>query len=183
MVQWENEGNQGNQMKVWSLRPEKRGRPKGATNAMRVWHHTCAKLLARGLSDVEVARLLNKSPPTIRNFRISPAAQNLIAEMAKEQDAVLMNEVDYRLDLIRRAGTMAIERIVEKLEADEIDNDRTLLAIAADSSDRSGLGRASTQVNFNADVGTLLDKARERRVKVLQARIEGNVVKLIRSRI
>jgi hypothetical protein len=84
--------------------------------------------------------------------------------------------MEYRIALRRKAGTMAMEKLVELLEADEIESEKSLLAIAADSDDRTGLGRQETKVNLNMDLGARLDRAIERRNKLVEDRT--NVVEL-----
>ncbi len=56
--------------------------------------------------------------------------------------------------------------------------ERTLLSIAADSDDRTGLGKQETRVNLNVGIGAKLDRARQARDKVIEER--SNVVKLVR---
>jgi hypothetical protein len=170
-------------MEILSIEPLPEGAAvRSRVHSMKVAHATMAALCARGLTDADVARLTNRSPPTIRNFRLSPAGAELIAQLAEGCDEEILSEVDYRLSLRRRAGTIAAERMVDKLEDPTEDIPiRTLLAIAADVDDRTGLGKQSMQVNLNIDVKSRLNAARERRVKVIEARAEGRLLEYVRG--
>lgn len=130
--------------------------------SIRANHHRTASLIARGLTDVEVGRLTNRSAPTIRNFRLNPANANLIAELAEAIDGEVLSEVDYRAQLIRYASTLAAETLADRLEAGLVESDRTLLAIMDSGNDRTGLGKMETKLNIHHSIGAQLDKAAKR---------------------
>ncbi len=166
-------------MKIRSLTEAdvpKRGRPKGAMAKIRAHHHLVAQLYAKGLKPTEIAPIVNRTSATVRNWLDSPASQELVAQYSAGEHERITSEMEYRIALRRKAGTMAMEKLVEQLEADEIDAPRTLLAIAADSDDRTGLGRQETKVNLNMDLGARLDRAIERREKLIEGR--ANVIEL-----
>lgn len=164
---------------------ERRGRKLGSVATIRAWHHRIARALARGMTDAQVAQLVDRTAPTIRNFRLNPANAELIAQYQADYDDEVESELDYRARLMRVAGTMALERLVEKLDQGEVDSERTLLAIADSANDRMGLAKASISANINLNAGDRLAKARER-VRALNAKpeiegvVQGNVVKLRR---
>ena len=100
-------------------------------------------------------------------------------------DVEFDDELQHRITLGRRASTLATEALVDQLEAGAIDNPKTLLAIAADFNDRTGVGKVQTQVNLIGNLGERMAKARERVAKLnekkeLEGVIQGNVVKLRR---
>jgi transposase len=166
-------------MKIRSLTEDevpKRGRPKGAVAKIRAHHHLVAQLYAKGLKPTEIAPIVNRTSATVRNWLDSPASQELVAQYTGEIGERVSSEMEYRIALRRKAGTMAMEKLVEMLEADEIESEKSLLAIAADSDDRTGLGRQETKVNLNMDLGARLDRAIERREKLIEGRT--NVVEL-----
>jgi hypothetical protein len=170
-------------MEIRSLTAEEvrvRGRPKGAVGKIREVHHFVARMYAKGHKPPEIAKVVNRTSATVRNWLATPANAELVAQYAADYGELAEGELDYRLQLRRQASTMALEKLVEKLQAEEIEEPKMLLAIASDSDDRTGLGRTETKFNLNVDLGTRLDKARERRDRILEARIEGNVVKLER---
>jgi hypothetical protein len=143
---------------------------------IRAHHHLVAQLYAKGLKPTEIAPIVNRTSATVRNWLDSPASQELVAQYTGEIGERVSSEMEYRIALRRKAGTMAMEKLVEMLEADEIESEKSLLAIAADSDDRTGLGRQETKVNLNMDLGARLDRAIERREKLIEGRT--NVVEL-----
>lgn len=173
---------------VRSLSEEDRprlGRPKGAVASIRAWHHRMAILIARGLTDVEVARFVDRTPPTVRNFRLNPANQELIAQYQAGYDGEVESELDYRARLVRLIGTMALEELADKLHNGEVETVPHLLALADSANDRMGLAKASISANINLNAGDRLAKARERvaelkKHKEIEGVVQGNVVKMRR---
>jgi len=166
-------------MKIRSLTEDdvpKKGRPKGAVAQIRAVHHLVAQLYAKGLKPTEIAPIVNRTSATVRNWIDSPANAELVAQYTGEFSERITSEMEYRIALRRKAGTMAMEKLVEMLEGDEIQSEKSLLAIAADSDDRTGLGRQETKVNLNMDLGARLDRAIERREKLIEDR--GNMIEL-----
>jgi hypothetical protein len=166
-------------MKIRSLTESdvpKRGRPKGAVAKIRAVHHLVAQLYAKGMKPTEIAPIVNRTSATVRNWLDSPANAELVAQYCGAEGERITSEMEYRIALRRKAGTMAMEKLVEMLEADEIESEKSLLAIAADSDDRTGLGRQETKVNLNMDLGARLDRAIERGKKLDEER--GKVIEL-----
>ena len=147
---------------------------------LRTAHHTMAQLLAKGLKDTEVARLVNRSPPTVRNFRLVPANQELIASYAQDENEELLDEVEYRLTLRRRSGTLALERLVDDLEAGVEMSHRTLLAITDSTDDRTGIGKVEAKLNINVDLKSKMIEAEKRLEGLEEARAAGKVVDFVR---
>lgn len=154
----------------------KKGRPKGAVAKIRAVHHLVAQLYAKGMKPTEIAPIVNRTSATIRNWIDSPANADLVARYIEDEHERITNEMEYRVQLRRRTATMALEKLAEQLEADEIEAPKTLLAIADAGDDRTGLGRQETKVNLNMDLGARLDRAIERREKLIEGRT--NVVEL-----
>lgn len=152
-------------------------KPKGTVGQIREIHHRVARLYAKGLKYTEIAAIVNRTPPTIKNWLASPANQELVAHYEGLEEAEVTSEAEYRLELRKRAATMALEKLVEKLEADQIDADRTLLAIVADSDDRTGLGRQETRVNLNVGIAAQLEQ-RMARANSLMDRRSAKVIEL-----
>ena len=168
-------------MEIRSLTPQevKLGRPQGSLGKIRAVHHLVARLFAKGRKVAEIAKIVNRTPATVRNWINSPANAELVAQYEKEECEVVENEIDYRIELGRRAGTLAIERLVEKLEAGEIDDGKLLLAISADVNDRTGIAKTTNQVNLNIDLRARLEKAQAARLKVIDGRT-GTITKFVR---
>jgi hypothetical protein len=152
---------------------------------VREVHHLVARLYARNVKVTEIAAMVNRTPATIRNWINSPANKALVKEYAEENEVEITSELEYRLQLARLAGTLAREKLVSQLENDEIENSKTLLAIAGDTDDRTGMGKVQTQINLVGDLGARLNRARQRvrelnERKELEGVVQGNVVKLTR---
>jgi hypothetical protein len=146
------------------LSPTK-GRPKGAVGAIRERHHWMAKLVAAGVSDAEIARMVGCSAPTVRNFRLNPASGELIAEYVEQlgekvstvlaSQVELLNSIGLRIALLLADDVGAAERgeveisIKDKIKLWEIVCDRT------------GLGKMETRVNLTGDLGSRMDRAVE----------------------
>jgi hypothetical protein len=175
-------------MRVWSLEErdvERRGRPRGSIGKVRAVHHLVARLYARNIPVRDIAGMVNRTPATIRNWINAPANQELVAQYARENEVEVTTELEYRMQLARYSGTLAREKIAAQLENGEIENTRVLLAIAADTDDRTGMGKIQTQINLQGDLGARLNRARQR-VRDLNSKkeitgvVQGNVIKLKR---
>jgi len=174
-------------MEIFSIEPltlEEVASCKPRVQSLRHAHHTMAKLLARGLKDSEVARITNRSPPTVRNFRLVPANAELIDSYAGDTDEEITSLIDYRRTAMVAAEVKAMEEIIHRLDTvpDQISTS-ALLAIAANSQDRSGIAKQTVSLNMNLDFGSKLDRARERLAKLQEARkgTLDNVITLVRG--
>lgn len=174
-------------MQIFGIEPltedEVRG-VKPRVQALRHYHHTVAKLIARGLKDSEVARLVDRSPPTIRNFRLSPANQELIESYVGDQDEAITSLIDYRREKLTRLEIMALDILEERMEDEESRkaiSSATLLAIAANSQDRTGIAKQQVSVNMNLDLGSRLDRAQKRIQGLRKAREEGRLLEFVRA--
>lgn len=146
---------------------------------IRASHHRMAELHAAGLTAAQISEVTGRSLTHVRNFPKVPANAQLIAEKVEEahREPDDLDPVNERIRLITRVGTLALAKLRDRLEDDTYEmSDRMLLAIAADSADRTGLGRQSTQVNLNLDLGARLQKARE-----AQNKLRGEKVVELRS--
>lgn len=135
----------------------------GTVARMRASHHRIARLLAYGLSNVEVAALTGFTRERVGQLAASPAMKELIANyearVAEKDEAA----VDAYLEL-KMSNMIAAERHISDAldEADangELIPIRTALAISADGADRLGYGKRTTNVNLNADLGAALERA------------------------
>jgi len=158
-----------------------RGRPKGAVAKIREVHHLVARLYAKGMKPPEIAALVNRTPATIRNWLGSPANAELVAQYEKESSEEIISEVEYAILLKRRLRTLADEELLELIEAEpDKFSIKDLIALSADSSDRTGLGKQSVQVNINLDLKSRMEQAKKRLVGLDEARAAGKVVDFVR---
>jgi len=174
-------------MKIRSLTKDevpKKGRPRGAVAKIRAVHHLVAQLYAKGMKPPDIARYVNRTSATIRNWIDSPANQELVAQYCSAEHEQILSESEYTLGLLRRGRTLAIEQVVEQLEEAEVTGEQLplskLLAVAGDFADRTGVARQTVTLNINANLESRMDGLRERHLKLVEARKEGTVVKLVR---
>ena len=166
---------------VTSLTEAARGRPKGAVGKIREVHHFVAQCYAKGMKPPAIAELVNRTPATVRNWLNSPANANLVVEYEKEHFLELANEAEYRAWIKRRFATLADEELLDRIITDPSQfSNRELIAGSADASDRTGLAKTNVQVQAVLNMGERLEEARAMKEKMLEARVEGNVVKLVR---
>lgn len=160
-----------------------RGRPKGSTTVdkIREVHHFVARMVAKGHKPAEIARVINRSAPTVRNMLANPAMADLVAGYQDEHFAEAENELDYRTELEKQISVLGLERIRDKLADPECDMPIAQVIKAVDSAnDRTGLGKQETRVNLNVDLGAKLDRATKAKRGLDAARAVGNVVDFIR---
>lgn len=132
-------------------------------NVLRARHHGVARLLAAGLAEGIVAELTNFSTGYIGVLKNSPSFVELLAHYRSPGNSA----AELIAERLRVLGTAATERLLAKIEADELDANQ-LLAAAKLGHDRSGNGPQSTQHNINehriidvAEIAKLTVQARE----------------------
>jgi hypothetical protein len=169
--------------------PQGRGRPKGAVQGIRAYHHRVAMMVASGMKDTEIAKIIQRTPPTVRNWRLVPANAELAEQYKSEMDNEVRDRISYVTSLIDEIKIKALEQELEQLvEAEETGERipiRTLDAIAADKLDRRGYPKTQVSVGVSLGAGDRLAKARERvaelnKLKEVTGVVQGNVVKLRR---
>ena len=174
-------------MEILSMEPLTEAEARGAkprVHALRHFHHTVAKLVARGLKDTEVARLVDRSPPTIRNFRLAPANAELISSYVGDTDEAITSLIDYRREMLVKLEIKALEELEARLDDEEerkAISTPALLAISANSQDRTGLAKQQVSVNMNLDIGSRLDRARKRVEGIEAARAAGKLLEFVRG--
>jgi hypothetical protein len=142
-----------------------RGRPRGAVGRIRQMHHDVARMFAAGMKVTEIARLMSRTPATIRNWLNSPLMAEAVAEYEEEAAVVVKDAMARRQQLVAEASTKAREEIRDRIFDDAERSAMplsALLKIAADGDDRTGLGKMETRLNIQADIGEQLREARER---------------------
>lgn len=173
-------------MKVTSLTPDDvkpRGRPKGALAKIRAHHHLVAKLFALGMKPTQIAPLVRRTPATVRNWLDSPASQELVAQYAEAEHTKVVKHEEYVQELMLEARALAAEQMVDALRQNETDGllgfEKLLKAFEV-TADRTGMARQTLSVTLHGDLGDRIDQAKARSKKVIEARVEGNVVKFDR---
>lgn len=109
---------------------------------LRAKHHSVARLLAEGVPEGVVATITGYTAGYISVLKAAPAMAELI-EHYRQPGNLAAREIGENL---RRVGSMALERLEERIEKDAVD-DNVLLSAAKLGMDRSGHGPASTSLN------------------------------------
>lgn len=126
-------------------------------------HHDVARLLASGCSLELTAEKTGYSINRISILKQSPAFQELIAKKREILDDRWADSHDVAYTMIQRATRKAWRQVEEHLdEADETNEKiplKTLLAVAADGSDRVGYMKKSATLNANIDFAKRLEEA------------------------
>lgn len=104
-------------------------------STLRARHHQVARLLATGLPEGVVAELTGYQVSTVSTLKQSPSMLELIAHYRMPGD----NATKEIAEKLRLVGDMSLERLIAKIEADEMDNNQ-LLAAAKLGVDRSNNG-------------------------------------------
>lgn len=144
---------------------------------LRDSHHILARYIASGMTQTEAARVTGRSISAVCNLVNSPAMQELIASYRAEDTEAFRTSRDEYYETIFSNGLKAARQISEQLDAaDEPDSPpipiSKLLSITADSADRVGYTKKSTQVNLNVDFAARLEAARRRSIAVLDVPAE-----------
>lgn len=137
--------------------------PRIDIKAIRESHHAVARLLVSGLTNIAVAERTGYSLNRITQLRGSPAFQELMATYRGKVDETWLASHDEVYSTIGRATAKAWRQVEEQLDdADETNEKlplKTLLAVAADGSDRVGYMKRSTNLNANIDFAKHLEAA------------------------
>lgn len=145
---------------------------KPALQKLRDSHHAVARLLASGLTNIDVAARTGYSLTSIVNLKQAPAMVELIARYRAELNESWHKSADAYHELIYSNQMKAERQICDKLDeaddAGELLPTRELLAIARDAADRTGYGKRSTNVNVNIDFAAKLEAAIRRSGKVIE---------------
>lgn len=130
---------------------------------LRDSHHMVARLIATGLSNIDVAARTGYSVQRICQLKSTPAVAELIESYRSQVSAAWLDSVDVVFDSIAQAEAKAWRHIVDRLDEEgETLPIHRLLSVAADASDRTGHMKKSVNVNVNVDFAAKLEAARRR---------------------
>lgn len=108
---------------------------------IRERHHGVARQIAAGYSQTLVARICGYTDGYLSVLLNNPAMQELV-EMYRLQHA---SSTQLIAESLRTVGLKALEKLNDKLEADEITDTHELVGVAKLGLDRAGHGPTSTQ--------------------------------------
>ena len=140
---------------------EKRNVP--AVQRFRDPHHRLARLLASGLRPAEAAAQVGYSLARIYILNADPSFQDLVAAYRKDVHAAYISAEEERHRAATEVNLKALRHLNEHF--DKADEEGELipigraLAVFADTSDRVGLSKKSTNVNINVDFAAKLEGA------------------------
>jgi hypothetical protein len=139
---------------------------------LRESHHTVARFLAVGLTQVEVAERTGYSVVRIHQLAAAPAMQELIAKYRTQIDSSFIASADEYHSLLLNNMVAAERHISDQIaELDEVGELLPIskaLAIARDGADRLGYGKKrESTVNINLDFAARLEGAIARSGKVI----------------
>lgn len=139
-----------------------------ALNKLRTTHHEMARLLALGLKDVDISRIMGYSQSRISILKNDPLFKELMEHYSAMRDNIVVDVGSRLSSLSVTALELIQERLIDEPEGLTM---KDLQGIAELSLDRSGYGKQQVNVNVNTSAATLAEiKAkieREHRGRVL----------------
>lgn len=137
--------------------------PPNLVKTIKDAHHDVARLLVSGMSVTDVAAVTGYTMSRICVLKASPAFQELMARKREIVDDSWAASHDAAYATIQRTTRKAWRMVEEHLDdADEAGEKiplKTLLAVAADGSDRVGYMKKSATLNANIDFAKRLEEA------------------------
>jgi hypothetical protein len=146
---------------------EKRNVP--AVQRFRDPHHRLARLLASGLRPAEAATQVGYSLARIYILQADPSFQDLVSAYRKDVHNAYISAEEERHRAATEVNLKALRHLNEHF--DKADEEGELipigraLAVFADTSDRVGLSKKSTNLNINVDFAAKLEGAIARSAK------------------
>lgn len=153
---------------------KERRTPHSAVQRFRDSHRKVAWLFAVGMKVHEVVKASGYSYSRVTTLHITPAFQQLIAEIRESVDERRSEVVDEFEELVHgnmmKAERMLSDKLEDADEEGEFLPTRELIAISRDAADRLGYGKKNTQVNVNVDFAAKLERtiARSNQAKVIE---------------
>ena len=147
--------------------------PRARTQAQRFReaHHRIAQLLAKGLSQMDVARVVGYSVTRISQLEADPSFQQLIAVYRERENERTDEIIDPVKELAEHLTMRYLRAAADNLDRAEDEGEliplKTAIMGAGDLMDRFGYGKRQMNVNVNVDFAAQLEKARARSSKVI----------------
>lgn len=126
-------------------------------------HHRIARLVAAGLRPAEIASATGYSLARIYTFNADPAFLNLVAEYRADVHTAYVSAEEEHYAMTTEVNRKALRHIAEAF--DKADEDGELipvdkaLRVFADTADRVGIQKRSTNVHVNMDFAAKLERA------------------------
>lgn len=137
-----------------------------AVQRLRDSHFIMIDLFVAGLSNIEIATKMGYSLARVSQLRSDPAVKLAVEERRGEAAAHRAERNDLAYDYMTAANLKAWRTINDHFdaadEAGELVPINRALAVAADSADRVGYTKRTTNINVNVDFAAKLEAARAR---------------------
>ena len=137
---------------------------------LRDSHHTIARLIASGKSDIEICATLGMSPTRISTLRSDPTFTELLARYRAEVHSIWREHIDHIAEDAVTAIKRGTRAIADKFA--ELDDDpnaipiKTVADITGNLMDRFGYSKHTTSTNINVGFAAKLEAAISRSRKV-----------------
>lgn len=129
---------------------------------LRDSHHAVAKLLASGMTPMQVSLQTGYAPSRISTLQNDPAFKELLIFYAKERDVVAQEVETLFLGVARDAMQAVHERILDEGQEIPVGELREIFKTFADRAGYAPITR-SINKNLNVNIGERLDAARKRK--------------------
>lgn len=133
-------------------------RPKQTLQKIRQSHHSMARMVALGKSNIEISEVIGVTPQRITTLKADPAFQELISYYQSMTDDVYVNVAERIAGFTTDAMEVLHERILENPDAVKTDD---IIKVISMGLDRTGYGPKSTQ-NINQRVMVVTDAELDR---------------------
>lgn len=150
---------------------QKRGTVSSIAVKLKESHHYVARLVAAGLTELDIAERTGYSGNRVHQLKLSPAFQELVAKYQGMVTAGMIEQIDEYQRLAFNNMIAAERHIADHIaEADEVGElipIKTALSISRDAADRFGYGKKQTNVNVNVDFAAQLEATIRRSGKTI----------------
>lgn len=134
-------------------------------------HHRVARLIASGLRPAEVAVATGYSLARIYTLAADPTFQNQVAEYRKDVHTAFISAEEEHYAMATEVNRKALRHIAEAFDAADEANELVpidkALRVFADTADRVGIQKRSTNVHVNMDFAAKLERAIAERNKII----------------
>lgn len=136
---------------------------------LRDAHWNVIRLLAYGMSQIDIARNTGYSLGRINQLAADPAIVEQVAKIQRRSTDATVERIDYLADLATSNMMKAERMLSEKLDDEDAKfTVRELVAVSADRMDRFGYGKRQTTLNVNLDFAAKLEAAIQRSGKEIE---------------
>lgn len=141
---------------------KERGVKPPQVKELRYRHHTLARLLAAGKTDIECSVDTGYSQSRISILKADPAFEELVKFYVKELDAEFVDLGEMLGGLSKTAAGQLLDELEEDPDAFTKREKMDLLKIGADRTGHGPQVQSTHQVNIHVDMAERMERARQR---------------------